>query len=183
MSYYFFISYNKIAMSLIPTSPMLMSKFLYILKRKYKDSPEEFEKIQKHCGPYPLFRLYIQFTNQDPARSETYGHTTEIKDDLILKFQMGDDQTEEGLKREPWSKCIFTDDIDIISLLYKRVVDNAKEHFSDCIGTLRFGIKGTYEDPSKDEYILQDLMHQEISVNRNVDAKLENNKNVKLSLP
>lgn len=168
-------------MSLIPTSPMLMSKFLYILKRKYKDDPDEFERIKNHCGPYPLFRLYIQFTNQDPCKSETYGLTTEVKDELILKFQMGDDQTEEGLKREPWAKCLFTDDIDIISLLYKRVVDNAKEHFSDCIGTIRFGIKGTYalEDGNlSDDCVLQDLMHQEITVNKNVKDK-----HIKLSLP
>jgi hypothetical protein len=151
-------------MSLIPTSHMLMSKFLYILKRKYSHDNLQFEAIKKHCGPYPQFHLYVQFTSQDPQEPESYGKVTNVPVEDILKHQVDPNKVEI----EPWSKCFYSDDIDVTSLLYKRVLDNVRDAYSDRIGNLRFGINGTYDDPNSENAVWQDLMHQNLPVNKNI---------------
>jgi hypothetical protein len=153
-------------MSLIATSPMLMSKFLYILKRKYSHDETQFEAIKKHCSPFPHFYVYAQFTSQDPQDSKSYGMVVNIPEDEILKHQID----QEKVEHEPWSKCLYSDDIDITSLLYKRVVDNLREAYSNKIGSFRFGIKGTYQNPLLSDAVWEDLMHQNLYVNKNINT-------------
>jgi len=162
-------------MSLSVISPMIMSKFLIILRRKLLEckEPDEplFNKVKDMCGPYPTFRVYAQFADNDIANTETYNVIKEVPDELILKFQRGDDLTAERLALEPWSQKIWNDDIDFTTLLFKRVMDGVAEHYADSIGRVRVGIKGSYEDPFSETFNeklhVMDLMSKEMNVNRN----------------
>jgi hypothetical protein len=162
-------------MSLSVISPMIMSKFLIILRRKLLEckEPDEqlFNKVKDMCGPYPTFRVYAQFSDNDIANTESYNVIKEVSDEMILKFQLGDDLTSERLALEPWSQKLWNDDIDFTTLLFKRVMDGAIEHYADSIGRVRVGIKGSYENPFSEtfneKFHVMDLMSKEINVNRN----------------
>lgn len=162
-------------MSLSVISPMIMSKFLVILRRKLVECKEPdvplFNKVKELCGPYPVFRVYAQFSDNDIANTESYNVIKEVPEELILKFQLGDDLTTEGLEREPWSQRLWNDDIDFTTLLFKRVMDKTIEHYSNSIGRVRVGIRGSYESPLSEtfneKFHVLDLMSKELNVNRN----------------
>jgi len=154
-------------MSMSILSPMIMSKFQYILQRKIgKSHPELYEEVRSLCGPYPIFRLKVRFTEQDTEKPDTYDVSQNLSDEEILELQQGEDQTQETLEREKWSKCLYNDDVDIITLLFKRICDNVVLKYSGKIGRLRVGIHGTYDDMSSENVHFEELMYKECNVNR-----------------
>lgn len=162
-------------MSLSIISPMIMSKFLIVLKRKLLEckEPDEllFNKVRDLCGPYPTFRVYAQFSDYDISNSSSYNIVNDVSDDLILKFQIGDDATPERLENEPWCQNLWNNDIDFTTVLFKRVLDGVTEHFSNSIGRIRIGIKGSYVSPLSEtfneKFHVMDLMSKEFNVNKN----------------
>ena len=154
---------------------MILSKFLIILRRKLLECKEPnvelFNKVRDLCGPYPTFRVFAQFSDNDIANTESYNVIKEVSDEMILKFQLGDDLTPERLANEPWSQKLWNDDIDFATLLFKRTMDGVIEHYSDSIGRVRIGIKGSFKNPFcetfNEKIDVMELMSKEINVNRN----------------
>jgi len=143
-------------MSISTITPMIMSKFQYVLQRRIgKSHPDLYQQVKELCfDKYPIFRLSLKFTDED-HESETYNKTHTLPDEMLLEFQSRED--------EPWSKMIFNDDIDMMTILFQRVVENAYSRFKHQIGSITVSMQSRFDESDQPN----DILIKTFRVNRN----------------
>jgi hypothetical protein len=85
--------------------------------------------IVKKYGQYPIFRLRMSFRNLPPSASPLFREDFTLGDSEITELLIMDEK-EAGFLPNRW------DDVDKVLNMYRRLMTNAKEKYSDYTGIL-----------------------------------------------